>query len=509
MPQQYRVNKIKALHLRLRFFALYCRHFCLLLGCILPATFYFHDYETWGADPKKDRPAQFAGIRTDLELNPCAEPQMWYCQLAPDYLPHPVATLITGISPQLCQKKGVPEVRFMQHILSEFSTAETCVVGYNNLRFDDEVTRYSLWRNFYDPYGREWQQGNSRWDLIDVVRACYALRPDGINWPMHDNGSPSFRLEDLTKANGLAHEQAHDALSDVYATIAIAKLIKEKQPKLFQYLYELRKKTQVQSLIDVAAMMPLVHVSSKFPALQGCCSWIVPLAYHPTNKNAVICFNLQADPRALLELPVAELHQLLYRKTADLAPDEQRLGLKLVHLNKCPVLANAKTLSEQRAAELGIDRAACLTHLEWLRQHRQLQQKVVEVYQLEGDFKAETNPDYALYQGFCSDQDKQLMQYLHQLSPEQLAATPLLFQDDRLNQLLFRFRARNYPHSLNYDELQKWQRYCHDKLTLGLDNPSLTLEEFTIVLENAVEQHQGNEKKLQLLQSLYRFVAGG
>lgn len=492
-----------------RTFDLYCRLFCVFLGCTLPATFYFHDYETWGADPKKDRPAQFAGLRTDLALNAIGEAQMWYCQLAPDYLPHPVAALITGLTPQLCQQKGLPEVQFMQHILQEFSQSETCVVGYNNLRFDDEVTRYSLWRNFLDPYGREWQQGNSRWDLIDVVRACYALRPDGINWPLHDNGPPSFRLEDLTKANGLTHEHAHDARSDVYATIAIAKLIKEKQPKLFQYLYELRKKSQVQALIDVAGLTPLVHVSSKFPAVQGCCSWIVPLAFHPTNKNAVICFNLQNDPRPLLELSVEALHQLLYRKTSELAPDEQRLGLKLVHLNKCPVLANAKTLTEQRAAELGISRSTCLSNLDWLRKQQGLQQRVVAIYQLDAEYKAETNPDYALYQGFSIDSDKQLMQQLHQMSPEQLAATPLLFQDDRLNQLLFRFRARNYPHTLNYDELQKWQRYCHDKLTMGVDNPSLTLEEFTIALENAAEQHQSDQKKLQILQALYKFVAAG
>ncbi|MDZ7902825.1 MAG: exodeoxyribonuclease I [Rheinheimera sp.] len=251
----------------------------------MAATFYFHDYETWGADPKKDRPAQFAGIRTDDNFSPVQNVDMWYCQLAPDYLPNPEAALITGITPQLCQQKGLPEVEFMRRILAQFSAPETCVIGYNNIRFDDEITRYALYRNFFDPYAREWQHGNSRWDLIDVVRACYALRPEGIEWPTKDDGSPSFRLEDLTKANGIAHENAHDASADVYATIAMAKLLKDKQPRLFQYLYDLRKKNKVSELIDVAGLTPLVHVSSKFPALQGCCSWIVPLAFHPTNKK--------------------------------------------------------------------------------------------------------------------------------------------------------------------------------------------------------------------------------
>lgn len=469
-------------------------------------SFYFYDFETWGADPKKDRPAQFAGIRTDHELNIIGEPEMWYCQLANDYLPHPAAALITGLTPQLCNKKGLVETEFMQRILNAFSTPNTCVLGYNSLRFDDEVTRYGLYRNFYDVYGREWQQGNSRWDLIDLVRACYALRPEGINWPLRDDGSPSFKLELLTKANNLEHSAAHDALSDVYATIAIAKLIKQQQPKLFHYLFELRKKQKVAELIDVAGLTPLVHISSKFPATQGCASWIVPLAYHPGNKNAVICYNLQLDPRALLDDDLATLQQKLYRKSSELAEGEQRLGLKLIHLNKCPVLANAKTLSAERATELGIDRNQCLRHLEWLRQNRQLQQKVVELYQQAGDYGAETNPDYQLYNGFISDADKQKMQQLHQLDPASLTADSLIFSEERLNRLYFLYRARNYPLSLTDSELQKWQRYRTDKLMHGLDNPNLTLEQFSLALENLAHEHSADEQKMAILKALYRYA---
>ncbi|MDP5191062.1 exodeoxyribonuclease I [Rheinheimera baltica] len=470
------------------------------------SSFYFHDYETWGADPKRDRPAQFAGIRTDFDLNIIGEPDVWYCQLANDYLPHPQAALITGLTPQLCNKKGLSETDFMQRILQQFSTPNSCVLGYNNLRFDDEVTRYSLYRNFYEPYGREWQNGNSRWDLIDMVRACYALRPEGINWPLREDGSPIFKLEELTKANGLAHENAHDALSDVYATIAMAKLIKEKQPKLFSYLFELRKKAKVAELIDVAGMTPLVHVSSKFPATQGCVSWIVPLAFHPTNKNSIICYNLQADPTPLLQNDIGTLQQKLYTKTADLADGEQRLGLKLIHLNKCPVLAPAKTLSEERAAEFGIDRTQCLKHLEFLRHHRDTQAKAIELYQQLNEFPAETNPDYQLYNGFINDGDKQRMQQLHLLTPELLAVNAPVFSDERLNSLLFLYRARNYPHSLNDNEQQKWQRYRTDKLMHGLDKPNLTMEEFSLALENLAHDHANDEQKMNILKSLYLYV---
>jgi len=470
-------------------------------------SFYFYDYESWGADPKKDRPAQFAGIRTDLELNPVGEPDMWYCQLANDYLPHPQAALITGLTPQLCNQRGLAEVEFCRRIASRFSQAQSCVLGYNSLRFDDEMTRYSFYRNFIDPYAREWQHGNSRWDLIDLVRACYALRPDGIVWPQRDDGSPSFKLEELSKANGLVHQQAHDALSDVYASIALAKLIKQHQPKLFGYLFQLRKKAELLPLLDMVNLMPLVHISGRLPALQGCATWVVPLAWHPTNKNAVICWNLLADPTPLLELDLASLQQLLFRKTEDLEQGQQRLGLKLIHLNKCPVLAPAKTLSEQRADELGIDRMACRRHLDFLRQHKaQLQTKVVEFYRLPQEYSSETNPDYQLYSGFISDADKSRMEQLHQMTAEQLASNPTLFSEDRLNQLLFLFRARNYPSTLTYQEQQRWQRYRADKLQHGLDKPNLTFEEFGLTLENLAHDIGDDSKKMALLKALYQYA---
>src|SRR5690606_24220092 len=188
-----------------------------------------------------------------------------------------------------------------------FSQPGTCVVGYNNIRFDDEVTRNTLYRNFYDPYAREWQNGNSRWDIIDMVRLAYALRPDGIVWPEKDDGSPSFRLEDLTRANGIGHESAHDALSDVYATIAIARLIKTCQPKLYQYVFENRSKQAVLGMLDVTSMKPVFHVSSKYPARLRCGALVAPIAHHPENPNAILVFDLRFDPTPLASLSVGEI----------------------------------------------------------------------------------------------------------------------------------------------------------------------------------------------------------
>lgn len=477
-------------------------------------TILWHDYETWGINPKYDKPSQFAGIRTDFDLNIIGEPEMFYCQPPADYLPHPEAALVTGITPQKAQREGLSEAEFADKIHQLFSQANTCVAGYNNIRFDDEVTRYLFYRNFYDPYAREWQNGNSRWDIIDMIRACYALRPDGIKWPKvidEQTGEErvSFRLELLTQENGISHEAAHDAMSDVYATIAMAKLIKEKQPKLFQFLFSLRSKKQVSELLDVYNMTPVVHTSSKISSIHGCTSWFAPVAYHPQNKNAVIAVDLAQDPAPLFELTSEEIKARLYTRHDELAEDELPIPVKLIHVNKCPVVAPAKTLLPENAQRLGIPRETCLENLAKLKQHADIRDKLSDVF-VPDSFDDDQQPDaeHALYGGaFFGQSDKAQMEVLHQLPVEQLATHPFHFQDERLNTLLFRFRARNYPQTLNNEEQLKWQNYCQSKLQYG-GKGILSADEFMLKIENLVHEHESDQNKIAVLKALYEYLQG-
>ena len=261
-------------------------------------TFLWHDYETFGRVPRHDRPAQFAGIRTDAELNEVPGGElMVYCRPTPDYLPDPESCLLTGILPQTCLERGVPEHEFADAIEAQLAQPGTVGVGYNTIRFDDEVTRHLFWRNLIDPYAREWQNQCGRWDLLDVVRLTWALRPEGITWPTHDDGRPSFKLEHLTAANGLAHEAAHDALSDVRATIALAKLIKSRQPRLWDFALKLRRKDEV--IQEMGVGRPFLHISGMYGVERGCMALVWPLAPHPSNKNEVIVWDLASDPAEL------------------------------------------------------------------------------------------------------------------------------------------------------------------------------------------------------------------
>ncbi len=462
-------------------------------------TFLFHDYETFGKSPALDRPAQFAGIRTDMDFNIIGEPEVFYCQPADDYLPQPEAVMITGITPQQAKARGVSEAEFARRIHTLFSEPNTCVVGYNNVRFDDEVTRNIFYRNFYDPYAWSWQNGNTRWDLLDVMRACYALRPDGINWPENDDGMPSFRLEHLTKANGVEHENAHDAMSDVYATIAMAKLVKQQQPKLYDYLFSQRTKQKITTLIDIPQMKPLVHISGMFGAFRGNTSWIVPLAWHPDNRNALITCDLAGDMSPLLELDADALRARLYTRREELG-DAAAVPIKLVHINKCPVLAPANTLRAEDAERIGIDRQHCLDNLALLRQHPEIREKVVALFAEAEPFAGTDDVDAQLYDGFFGDADKSAMNIILNTPAVNLPALDLSFNDKRIEKLLFRYRARNFPGTLDDAEQQRWLQHRREAL-----NPQ-RVQDYVLELESLFNLHEGDKEKMALLKALFDYA---
>jgi exodeoxyribonuclease-1 len=465
------------------------------------ASFYWHDYETWGANPRVDRVAQFAGIRTDKNLDIIGEPLMIYAKPTGDFLPHPEAVLITGITPQLATAEGIPESDFFRQIHTEFSKPNSCIVGYNNLRFDDEVTRFGFYRNFRDPYAYSWQNGNSRWDVLDLMRITRALRPEGINWPMNDKGVASFRLTDLTEANDIEQQGAHDALVDVKATIALAKLVNQKQPKLFEFYFNLRNKHQAAALLNRAKPDILLHVSGMFPADQGCLAPIFPLFVNPTNSNEIICYNLRFNPQALLQLSAEDIQKKRYTKTVDLAEGEERLPLKGVHINKSPALAPASTLNQTQAEKWQIDWDEIRANRDLLLSDPDLIKRLTHVYSETRDHQS-GNADSALYEGFINQDDRLVCNQLLAATPDELASWSTdCFLDRRLQTLLFRYRARNFPLSLTADESLRWQRFCQSRLLGEDDAGGLTVEQFQESLLTLAQREQG-EREQALLNKL-------
>lgn len=467
------------------------------------ASLYWHDYETFGADPRRDRPAQFAGIRSDAEFNVIGEPLVVYCKLSDDYLPQPEACLLTGITPQLVNEKGVCEAEFAALIHQQMAQAGTCSLGYNTLRFDDEVTRNLLYRNFYDPYAREWQNGNSRWDLIDLVRAARALRPEGIVWPDHEDGRPSFKLEDLTAANGIEHSGAHDALADVRATIELAKLLKNAQPKLFRFLFEGRGKHAVQDALKLGSMTPVVHISGMYPSLKGHLAVILPLCKHPSNDNGVLVYDLSVDPEPLLSLNADAIRQRMFTASAELPEEMARIPLKTVHINKCPVIAPVSVLREQDLQRWTIDLPICRRNAAAIAASAGLAGKLREVFTQA--FEPENDPDFMLYSGgFFGPDDKRMMDRIRSTPPQRLAELCPRFSDARLPEMFFRYCARNYPEALNEHQRQRWKAFCVGRLTAKNGGAGLVLKDYRQMLNDLGAQPCHNADTLQLLRDYAR-----
>ena len=469
----------------------------------MTASFLFYDLETYGADPRRTRIAQFAAIRTDETLNEIDAPISFFVQPADDLLPSPIATLITGIAPQDALRDGVNEAAAFARIMDEMARPETCSAGYNSLRFDDEFVRYGLYRDFYDPYEREWKAGNSRWDLLDALRLMHALRPEGIVWRQReDGGGTSFKLEHLAEDNGLRIGTAHEALSDVRALIGLARLFRQHQPRLWEYALRLRNKRYASSLLDTTDMTPLLHVSQRYPASRLCAAPVIPLARHPQIDSRVIVFDLDSDPDALLDLDADAIAERLYIRQADLPEGESRIPLKEVHTNKCPALVAWDHLREADFARLQIDADAVQQRAARIRAVAPaIAEKVRRVFARERPSEP-VDVDAALYDGFIDDADKRLLAQVRGTPPHLLAKAQYAFRDARLPELLFRYRARNWPDSLLPTERPRWDAYRRERLDVDSGLSELTLAQFNDEIAQLRIAHADDSDKLVLLDRL-------
>ena len=475
----------------------------------MTTTFLFYDLETFGADPRRTRIAQFAAIRTDAELNEIEEPVSFFVKPADDLLPAPIATLITGIAPQDALRDGVNEAAAFARINDEMARPGTCSAGYNSLRFDDEFVRHGLYRNFHDAYEREWKAGNSRWDLLDALRLMHALRPEGIAWRQREDGAgTSFKLEHLAEDNGLRIGEAHEALSDVRATIGLARLFRNAQPRLWDYALRLRNKRYAASLLDTTDMAPLLHVSQRYPASRLCAAPVIPLARHPQIDSRVIVFDLDSEPDGLLELDADAIAERLYIRQADLPEGEARVPLKEVHVNKCPALVAWDHLREADFVRLGIDPGAVQRRAARIRAVAPaIAEKVRRVFARERPTDS-VDVDAALYDGFIGDADKRLFAQVRGTPPHLLVKAQYAFRDARLPELLFRYRARNWPDSLLPNEHERWNAYRRQRLDVDSGLSEYTFAQFRDQIAQLRLAHADDGNKQALLDRLQAWGDG-
>ena len=419
-------------------------------------SFFWYDLETSGTEARWDRIIQFAGLRTDVDLNPVGDEFVTDVQLPDDVLPDPRATLVTGITPQRT-RTGMTEWQAFERIHASLSEPGTCAVGYNSLRFDDEFVRFGLFRHLRDPYAREYRNGNSRWDLIDLVRATGALRPEGIEWPKDADGWPVYRLEELTRANGLEHGSAHDALSDVRATLALARLLRTAQPRLFDYYLGCRDKRSVRRLLEPFAQRVCVHVSGMYPKERYRVAPVLSICRHPINANSVIVADLGSDIEPLIHGDEADLRKALFTAGAS-----DRPPLKEIRTNRCPFVADLAVLTVENIERSKIDMSLVNNRKRRLSQPMVLQ-KIARLFQEQRTFKAE-DVEASLYDKFLLDEDRSRCdQFVDAVGRGEWPQMD--FRDKRLHKLVNRLKARSFPQLLQGDEPAEWSEFVRRKLS--------------------------------------------
>ena len=422
-------------------------------------TLFFYDLETSGLSGREDRIMQFAGQRTDMDLNPVGEPYNLLVILNDDTLPSPDALMVTGISPQQTLSEGYSEAQFARLLIEEVFTPATIAVGFNNIRFDDEFVRHLLWRNFFDPYEWSWRDGRSRWDMLDVVRMTRALRPGGIVWPVDASGEPINKLESLTKANGLIHDNAHDALSDVEGLIAVTKLIHTSQPQLFDYLLSMRDKKAVQKLVNLDQKTPFVYTSGRYDKEFSKTTVAFPLT---SGKNgSVVVYDLRYDPTPFVKLDTRELAKKLYASWEERKdPDFVKLPVKELQYNRAPAVAPVGVLENGSGWEkIALDKETIETHRKLLLAYPQFAENLRSLYETKPDYKKSPDPEAQLYDSFLDDRDKLRVETVRNADEKILADFHPDFNDERLTPLLLHYKARNFPRSLSEAEVVLWEEW--------------------------------------------------
>lgn len=441
-------------------------------------TFFFYDLETSGLNPREDRIMQFAGIRTDMNLKQIGEPYNILIALNDDTLPSPDALLVTGITPQQTVADGYTEAQFAQLLMDEVFTPDTTAVGFNNIHFDDEFIRALFWRTFRDPYEWSWRDGRSRWDLLDVVRMTRALRPEGIKWPFVD-GKPVNKLELITKENGIDHFKAHDALSDVEALIAVTKLIKDKQPQLYEYLLKMRDKNEVKKLVNLDEKQPFVYVSGRYPSENLHATIAFPLT---AGRNGnVLVYDLRQDPTPFIGLSIEQLEKILYATREErMAEDFIRVPVKEMQYNRSPAVAPLGVLSQADGwGKIGLDEETIKKHRQILLSEPSFAENIRTIFENRPEFPKSSDPEAQLYDGFVTDADMLAIHKVRSADVNQLADLHPNFVDERLDGLLLHYKARNYPKSLSDDEVKLWEDWRSARLQKQLPEFTRRLQQLS------------------------------
>jgi exodeoxyribonuclease-1 len=465
---------------------------------LMQQTYLFYDLETTGRSKCFDQILQFAAIRTDLNLNELERHQI-QVKLNCDVIPDPEAILIHHI-PVTDMLQGVAEIEAMTQIHALLNTPGTLSGGYNTLKFDDEFLRFSFHRNLLPPYTHQWANQCGRFDLYPLAQLYYLYHHECLNWPTTAEGKITLKLERLSQANQLATGAAHQAITDVEATVALARIF-FKNKEMWRYVMdffdkaaELKRRAKIPDFLETAqekypiALLVGAAGSSDFfqyPALS--------LGQHLHYKNQTLWLRL--DKKELATSTLDTFTQTTW--VSHQKPGETFL-LPFTGRFKKHLSPERTLITEQ--------------NLQWLSDNAPLLSEIQMHYR---DYKYPEIPNLDvqadLYTaGFLSREEERLCAQFHVVPPEKKALIAEQFPTARLQEITTRILGRHYPQHLSPTLREKWQGYLSQLPT----NPSTDWRGEQRLTKNMAQQKMVELKKantenalnLQLLTALEQYL---
>jgi exodeoxyribonuclease I len=408
----------------------------------------FYDTETSGLSPEFDQILQFAAIRTDNDFNEIDRFEI-RSQLLPYIVPAPGALRVTGIGPELLMDSSIPShyqaTRQIREKLLDWSPA--IFIGYNTISFDENLLRQALFQTLHSPYVTN-TQSSARADVIRLVHAVVAYVPDCLTVPTNEKGKAVFKLDQLAPANGFEHENAHEAMADVEATIHIAKVIRNGAPKVWQNVMRSCRKSAAVDTIMSTGILALTefYFNKEY-------SWLVTYCGQNSEYSAQMgVFDLQHDPTGYVDLDVDAL--------VDILNDKHKV-IRSIRTNAQPILMPYE-LATSRAAAKTFDLNVLRDRVNIIRDAPEFQKRLGLA--LAKRYPSEEPSPYSekrIYDGFPSRGDEALMQRFHGQPWADRFATAEQLDDDSRRELAYRViyceAAETLPNEKR-TELENWVR---------------------------------------------------
>lgn len=450
-------------------------------------SFIFYDTETTGTHTAFDQILQFAAIYTDEELNEIERFEI-RCRLLPNIVPSPGAMRVTRLKVSQLTDTTLPSHYEMMCSIRQklLEWSPSTFLGYNTIKFDENLLRQAFYQTLHPLYLTN-TLGNSRTDIMRIAQAASVYAPGALVIPNNADGKPNYKLDRLAPANGFEHEDAHEALSDVEATLHIAKLILKRSPDVWSAFMRFSTKAAVADYAsnEQAFCLTEFYYGDAY-------SWLVaPLGASAMNSSEFYVYNLGVDPNSLSSLKNTELIARLNTLPKPVRTIRTNAAPMIFSLDDAPHSASGKSLSQEE-----LDRRVSI-----LEADLALKKRLITVFeQTKQEWPASPHVEEQIYNGFYQRDDEELREAFHTVDWTKRKELVERFEDQRLKKLGSQLIYAEQPEVLDPTLRLKHDREIAKKIAYA--NPELpwltlpeALEEIEVLINSA-----SNTERLMLIE---------